>query len=69
MGSCFLLLLLFFFFSLVCFSQANLKCRVCTPGTGGFISRVRQDASVSVDLLPKAETTSSEAAGHYLDLT
>ena len=68
MGSCFLLLLLFFF-SLVCFSQANLKCRVCTSGTGGFISRVRQDASVSVDLLPKAETTSSEAAGHYLDLT
>ena len=65
MGSCFLLLLLLFFFSLVCFSQANLKCLVYTPGTGGFLSRVRQDASVSVDLLPKAETTSSEAAGHY----
>ena len=54
-----------FFFSLVCFSQANLKCLVYTPGTGGFLSRVQQDASVSVDLLPKAETTGSEAAGHY----
>ena len=36
MGSCFLLLLfcfVFFFFSLVCFSQANLKCLVYNPGT------------------------------------
>lgn len=58
----------FFFFACLFFSsQPKVSCLY--PGTGGFISRVRQDASVSVDLLPKAETTSSEAAGHYLDLT
>lgn len=65
--SCFFgggVVLVFFFF---CFSVFQHKVSDLYPGylRVFFLSRVRRDASVSVDLLAKAKARSSEAAGHY----
>lgn len=58
---------LFWFSFFFCFSVFQHKVSDLYPGylRVFFLSRVRRDASVSVDLLAKAKATSSEAAGHY----